>query len=70
VNWINGSDTSNTCYYLCGATTMAYYGIRRMGYYTYKCACLDRNVNQVAGGLDTSLPGAGDPATTFDCSSG
>ena len=34
---------------------------------SYNCVCLTRDISQIAGGLDTTIPGTGSPLTTHDC---
>jgi hypothetical protein len=39
-----------------------------MGINNYNCVCLNRDISQIAGGLDITIPEAGNPLTTHDCS--
>jgi hypothetical protein len=39
-----------------------------MGINNYNCVCLNRDISQIAGGLDITIPESGNPLTTHDCS--
>jgi hypothetical protein len=70
VNYASYGDALNWCRSTCywrSPSTSALYGLRKMGTNSYNCVCLTRDISQIAGGLDITLPEAGNPLTTYDC---
>jgi hypothetical protein len=49
--------------------TLAYYGLRKDGVNTYRCACLTRDVSKIVAGYDSTQPGNRDALTFRYCPS-
>jgi hypothetical protein len=57
------------CKQNCASSTLAYYGLRKDGVNSYKCACLTRDMDKIVGAYDTNQYGSRDALTFRYCPS-